>query len=59
MAYKALQASSESGDNQAEAALFGYLAAKFDPISGEHPGFPKESAFGLNTARRNAAVVQI
>jgi len=59
MAYKALQASSERGDNQAEAALFGYLAAKFDPISGEHPGFPKESAFGLNTARRNAAVVQI
>jgi hypothetical protein len=59
MAYKALQASSEKGGNRAEAALFGYLAAKFDPVSGEHPGFPKESAFGLNTARRNAAVVQI
>ncbi len=59
MAYKALQASSERGDNGAEAVLFGYLAAKFDPVSGEHPGFPRESAFGLNTARRNAAVVQI
>jgi hypothetical protein len=59
MAYKQLQASSEKGGDQAEAALFGYLAAKFDPVSGEHPGFPGESAFGLNTARRNAAVVQI
>ena len=59
MAYKQLQASSEKGGNQEEAALFGYLAAKFDPLSGEHPGFPGESAFGLDTARRNAAVVQI
>ena len=59
MAYKQLQASSEKGGDRQEAALFAYLAAKFDSLSGEHPGFPKESAFGLDTARRNAAVVQI
>jgi tetratricopeptide (TPR) repeat protein len=59
MAYKQLQAFSVKGGNQADAALFAYLAAKFDPLSGEHPGFPGESAFGLDTAKRNAAVVQI
>ena len=58
MAYKQLQASFEKGGNQAEAALFGYLAAKFDPVSGEHPGFPGESAFGWSIASRNAAVVE-
>jgi len=59
LAYRQLEASSEKGGNQSEAALFAYLAAKFDPLTGEHPGFPGESAFGLETARRNAAVVQI
>jgi hypothetical protein len=58
MAYQQLQASSEKGGNQADAALFGYLAAKFDPIKGEHSGFPGDSAFGLDTSRRNAAVVE-
>jgi len=59
LAYKQLQASFAREGNQKESALFGYLSAKFDPIQGEHPGFPPESAFGLDTARRNAAVVQI
>ncbi|MGD1155558.1 MAG: hypothetical protein ABSA41_06985 [Terriglobia bacterium] len=59
MAYRQLQASSQKGGNHAEAALFGYLAAKFDPVKGEHAGFPGESAFGLDTSRRNAAVVEI
>lgn len=59
MAYKQLHASSEKGGNQAEAALFGYLAAKFDPGSGEHPRSPVESTFGQYIARRNAAVVEI
>jgi hypothetical protein len=58
MAYRQLQASSEKGGNQAEAALFGYLAAKFEPVKGEHAGFPGESAFGPDTSRRNAAVVE-
>ena len=59
MAYKQLQAASEKGGNESEAALFGYLAAKFDPVKGEHARFPGESAFGLVTSRRNAAVVEI
>jgi hypothetical protein len=59
MAYKQLQAASEKGGNQSEAALFGYLAAKFDPAKGNHAGFPEESAFRLDTSRRNAAVVEI
>jgi hypothetical protein len=59
MAYKQLQASFEKGGNPAEASLFGYLAAKFDAVRGEHPGFPQESAFGQYIARRNAAVVEI
>jgi len=59
MAYKQLQTSSEKGGNQAETALFGYLAAKFEAVQGEHPGFPGESAFGLYISSRNAAVVEI
>jgi hypothetical protein len=58
MAYRQLQASSQKEGKPSEAALFGYLAAKFDPVKGEHAGFPVESAFGLNTAQRNAAVVE-
>jgi len=58
MAYKQLQTSSEKGGNQAEAALFGYLAAKFDPVSGEHAGLSGESAFGRYISSRNAAVVE-
>jgi hypothetical protein len=59
MAYRQLQASAPKGGNQSEAALFAYLAAKFDPVKGGQPGFPGESAFGLDTSRRNAAVVEI
>ena len=59
MAYSQLQASSEKEGNRSEAALFGYLAAKFDAVKGEHAGFPGESAFGLKTAERNAAVVEL
>ena len=59
MAYRQLQASSQKEGNQAETALFGYLAAKFDPVKGKHAGFPRESAFGRDISERNAAVVQI
>jgi len=59
MAYKQLQASSEKSGDQAEAALFGYLAAKFDPVSGEPPRMVGEPAFGRDTASRNAAAMQI
>ena len=59
MAYSQLRASSERGGNEAEAALFGYLATKFDPVKGRHAGPAGESAFGRNTSRRNAAVVSI
>lgn len=59
MAYRQLQTSSEKGGDKAEAALFGYLAAKLDPAKGVKPGFQGESTFGLYTARRNAAVAQI
>ena len=58
MAYKQLQTSSEKGGNQAEAALFGYLAARFDPVSGEHAEFARESAFGRYVSSRNADVVE-
>ena len=59
VAYRQLQASSEKARNQAEAALFGYLVAKFDPARGAHAGLAGESAFGRDTSERNAAVVEI
>ncbi len=59
MAYKQLQTSFVTGGDQAAAAHFGYLAAKFDPVRGEHAGFPGESAFGLYVSSRNAAVVVV
>jgi hypothetical protein len=59
MAYRQLQASCQKEGNQSEAALFAYLAAKFDAVEGVHPGFPGESAFGPDISRRNAAVVEI
>ncbi len=59
MAYQHLQASAQREGNRAEAALFGYLAAKFDPVQGKRADFPGESAFGLATSERNAAVVEI
>jgi hypothetical protein len=59
MAYGQLQVSADKEGNQEESALFGYLAAKFDPVKGEHAGLPPQSTFGLDTSRRNAAVVEI
>jgi hypothetical protein len=59
LAYKQLQTSAQKEGNPSEAALFGYLAAKFDPAKGRYPSYPQGSAFGFNTANRNAAVVEI
>lgn len=59
MAYRQLQASSEKAGNPAEAVLFGYLVAKFDPARGTNVGLAGESAFGRDTSERNAAVVEI
>ena len=59
MAYQQLRASSENRGDRAQAALFGYLAAKFDPVTGEHPKMAGESVFGLEVSVRNAAVVEI
>lgn len=58
MAYRRLQAVSANEGQPHEAALFAYLAAKFDAVKGSHLGIP-ESAFGRETAERNAAVVQV
>ena len=59
LAYKQLQVSAEKGHDRAEAALFSYLAAKFDPVTGERPKMHGDWAFGMDTSRRNAAVVEI
>jgi hypothetical protein len=59
MAYLQLQASSRKAGNQTEAALFGYLSAKFYPAKREHAGPAGHSAFGRDTSERNAAVVEI
>jgi hypothetical protein len=59
LAYNQLQASAQKEGNTSEAALFGYLASKFDPAKGRCPSYPQGSAFGFNTAHRNAAVVEI
>jgi hypothetical protein len=59
LAYKQLQTSSARRGNLAEAALFRYLAEKFDAAKGERAILAGGAAFGLEVARRNAAVVQI
>jgi hypothetical protein len=56
MAYKQLQASSEKHGNKAEAALFGYLAVKFNPAS-EARARREEWIFGQDICERNAAVL--
>jgi hypothetical protein len=58
MAYKHLQVFSETQGNSRGAALFAYLATKFDPHRAERQ---RERAwvFGSYIARRNAAVLQI
>ena len=59
MAYKPLQALSNKEGNPAEAVLFGYLAGKFDPVTGEHPNMAGEQVFGKGTLSRNAMVLMI
>jgi hypothetical protein len=59
MAYKQLQTFCEKAGDQGQAALFSYLAAKFDADRGERRGFPGKSAFGQYVSSRNAAVVEI
>jgi len=57
-AYQQLQALSLKEGRQAEASLFGYLAAKFNPMNSarERRG---EWVFGLEICKRNAAFVQV
>jgi len=59
LAYRPLKGLSVKEGNQAEAALFGYLSEKFNPLKGMDGGVPGESAFGEFTSQRNAAVVEI
>lgn len=59
MTYQQLQASAERDGNKTSAELFGYLAGKFNPANSKPEGPPGESAFGHDTAVRNAAVVEI
>ncbi|HMD97724.1 MAG TPA: hypothetical protein VKM93_10405 [Terriglobia bacterium] len=57
-AYKQLEALSQKEGNEAEAALFGYLAVKFDPASGAN-AWRGQWTFGLDICKRNAAVLMI
>lgn len=59
MTYQQLQASAEKDGNKTSAELFAYLAGKFNPANSKLDGPPGESAFGHDTAVRNAAVVEI
>ncbi len=59
MTYQRLQASAEKDGNKTSAELFGYLAGKFNPANSKPDEQPGESAFGHDTAVRNAAVVEI
>ena len=59
LAYKQLQSLSEKRSDGSGAALFKYLAAKFDPAERERALLQEEGFFGHYTARRNAVVLQI
>ena len=59
LAYKPLKALSEKEGDSTEAALFGYLSEKFNPLKGANRDLPGGSAFGQFTSQRNAAVVEI
>lgn len=59
MAYSRLQSSAGKEGDRADAALFGYLARKFEPAEGESPWQPQQSAFGWDAARRTATVVEV
>jgi hypothetical protein len=58
-AYKRLQALSEKEASAAEAALFGYLAGRFDRASGEWRGALRRRLYGEVVSRWNASVVQV
>ena len=59
IAYRQLQASAGKEGNKTDAALFGYLARKFEPAEEEFPWQPQQSAFGWDAARRTATVVEV
>jgi hypothetical protein len=59
LAYKPLKTLAERQGDRTEAALFGYLAEKFNPLRAPNQARPTESAFGHFTSERNAAVVEI
>jgi hypothetical protein len=59
MAYRQLQVSAGKEGNEADAELFGYFSGKFEPVAGEFPWQPQQSAFGWDAARRTATVVEI
>ena len=59
IAYSQLQTSAGKEGNKTDAALFGYLARKFEPTEEEFPWQPQESAFGWDAARRTATVVEV
>ncbi|MGO9273850.1 MAG: hypothetical protein ACLQOO_27020 [Terriglobia bacterium] len=61
MAYRQLQGLSQRAGkegSEAESALFGYLAVKFDPVSGANAR-RGQWIFGLDTCKRNAAVLMV
>jgi hypothetical protein len=59
LAYRRLQKSAALEGDQERAALFGYLAEKFDGVGGVGADTAKEPEFGRETALRNAAVVEV
>ncbi|HEV2379902.1 MAG TPA: hypothetical protein VG206_08925 [Terriglobia bacterium] len=59
MAYKPLEALEKKEGSPAQAAFFGYLATKFDPVTGERPKMTGEQVFGKGTLSRNATVLMI
>jgi hypothetical protein len=59
-AYKQLQKLAEKGGNANEAALFAYLAGRFEKSAWEGRwGLDEQGVFGQYVSRRNAAVLQI
>lgn len=59
MAYQRLEVLSEKQGDGGEAALFGYLVAKFAPAARRDSSISGARLFGLETSRRNALVLQI
>ncbi len=59
LAYRRLEKSSSLKGDREQAALFTYLAAKFDSVETRGTDPDRESTFGRETALRNAAVVEV